>query len=148
MLMKRYVDLPLSPFSLPALVSPLVLLLLLALFLSACGVAAPVRSVYTASGDGTKPDDLTRTTTFNADDDLNVVVTLNAHSRELAVHAVFTDPAGTVYETDVIEADETVANVVLGLDWEARLAEPWPTGEWAVEIFVGGDREKSTKFKE
>ncbi|GIV81953.1 MAG: hypothetical protein KatS3mg051_1307 [Anaerolineae bacterium] len=97
-----------------------------------------MRSVYTAAGDdGSTPKDLVKTTTFRGDDDLNVVVRLGSHNRELAVSAVFTGPAGEVYTTDALEADKnSVAEVVLGLDWEAQGAVFWTPGEWRVDVYV------------
>jgi hypothetical protein len=123
----------------------LAVLLAAPLLLTACS-AEPVRDVYTASGDAARADDLTKTRAFKADDDLNVVVTLNSHSRELAIKAVFTAPDGTPYPTDALEADETVGEVVLGLDWEIRGTEYWPPGEWKVEIYVDDERAETITF--
>ena len=77
--------------------------LLMALLLAACG-SDPVDAVYTAAGDASHPDELTRTSTFRPDDDLNLVVTLNAHNRTLPVHVTFTDPQGATVTTDTVEA--------------------------------------------
>lgn len=121
------------------------LAVLIVAVLSACS-SDLVRSVYTASGDGSAPKDLVKTTTFRGDDDLNVVVRLGAHNRELAVSAVFTGPAGEVYTTDALEADESVVEVVLGLDWEAQGAVFWTPGEWRVDVYVDNKLEQSARF--
>lgn len=118
----------------------------LALLLAACGTGEMVKSAHTAAGDGTRPSDLTRTQTFRHDDDLNVVIMLNSHRRELEVSAVFNAPAGGTYATDTLEADENVGEVVLGLDWEAQNGEPWAAGEWNVEVLVDGDVEETLTF--
>ncbi len=126
---------------LPLLVGAIVLTALL----TACS-GALVREVYTAAGDGTTPDELVKTTTFRSDDDLNVVVRLNAHNRELIVSATFTGPGGEVYVTDPLEAGTTVTQVVLGLDWEAQGAVFWAEGEWQVDIYVDNQIEKIVRF--
>jgi hypothetical protein len=120
----------------------------LTLLLAACGGSANlIDEAYVAAGDGTRPADLTRTDTLRADDDLNVVVVLNAHSRELDVGAVFTGPEGDTYDTDTLEADETVGQVVLGLDWEAsRNGTGWPTGEWSVDVMINDEVEQTLTF--
>ncbi len=118
----------------------------LALLLAACGTGETVKSAYTAAGDGTRPGDLTRTGTFRHDDDLNVVIRLNTHSRELEVSAVFNAPGDSTYATDPLAADSDVGEVVLGLDWEAQNGEPWAAGEWTVEVVVDGDVEETLTF--
>ncbi|MBI5957143.1 MAG: hypothetical protein HY866_00310 [Chloroflexi bacterium] len=120
-------------------------LVMLALLLTGC-VSAPMRDAYTAAGDGTKPAELQKTGTFAADDDLNVVVRLNTHSRSLNLSAIFTSSTGDVFSTDTIEADETVGEVLLGLDWETRGNVYWPSGEWKVEVYVDEIREKTLTF--
>lgn len=120
-------------------------LVVLALLLTACS-SGTVRDAYTASGDANTPDDLSRTDTFRADDDLNVVVTLNAHTRSLPVYAVFTAPSGSVYGTDTLEADETVGEILLGLDWELSGGLSWPAGEWTVDIVVDDNVEETLTF--
>ena len=119
---------------------------LVGLLLAACA-AEPVSSVYTASGDGTKPADLTKTNVFTPDDDLNIVVKLNAHNHELAVKAVFTSPTGELYDTDILDADVTVPEVVLGLDWEAVGGVMWAEGEWSVAVFVDGEQKETAIFR-
>ena len=113
---------------------------------AACGVSPPLRSAYTASGDGTRPQDLARTTVFRADDDLNVVVELNTHSRALDVSAIFIAPTGEQYATDTLEAGDTVGTVVLGLDWEAQGTVTWPPGEWRVDVYIDDTLEKTLYF--
>jgi len=113
--------------------------------LTACS-GALVREVYTAAGDGTTPDELVRTTTFRGDDDLNVVVRLDARNRDLIVAATFTGPEGEVYVTDPLEVGATVTEVVLGLDWEAQGAVFWTAGEWQVEVYVDNEMEKIVRF--
>ncbi len=127
------------------LLSLAVMALLLIVGLTACSDET-VRSVYTAAGDGSTPKDLVKTTTFRGDDDLNVVVRLGSHNRELAVSAVFTGPAGEVYTTDVLEADKNTVEVVLGLDWEAQGAVFWAPGEWRVDIYVDEKLEQTARF--
>lgn len=119
--------------------------LALVLLLTACS-AMPVNSVYTAVGDGTKPAELQKTSTFTDSDDLNIVVKLNTHNRTLNVSAIFTSPLGDVYNTDTLEADETVGEVLLGLDWEARGSVPWDAGKWTVDVYIDEAREKQLHF--
>ena len=121
------------------------LLMILAALLSGCS-SALVRDVHTAAGDGTTPAELTRTTAFRGDDDLNVVVRLNARNRDVILSATFTGPGGEVYITDPLEAGATVTQVVLGLDWEAQGAVFWAEGEWQVEVYVDNAMEKIVRF--
>jgi hypothetical protein len=125
--------------------SPLLLVLVLALVLTGCGSEA-VRDAYTATGDSSEPDDLEKTSTFRADDDLNVVVTLGTHNYEVPIYAIFRAPTGAAYATDVLEADKTVGKVLLGLDWEGQGTLTWPTGTWTVEIYVEDAREETLSF--
>jgi hypothetical protein len=117
----------------------------LAVVLAACG-SDPVHGAYVAAGDGTKPDDLVKTTTFKPDDDLNVVVTLGAHSRSLPVYAVFNAPSGASYSTDTLEAGRTVGQVLLGLDWESQGTGSWPSGVWTVDVYIDNVKEKTLEF--
>ena len=119
----------------------MILALLIPLLLAACGSGKPLRDAYTASGDGSLPDELTKTAVFRSDDDLNVVVTLNAHNRDLPVYAIFKAPTGDSYATDDLAADSTVGQVLLGLDWEAEGSVQWPEGEWTVDVYVDADKE-------
>ena len=118
----------------------------LALLLTACGSGELLNDAYTAAGDGTRLQDVTKTTTFRHDDDLNVVIVLNAHSRELEVGAVFNAPDGAVYGTDTLEADETVGEVLLGLDWESQNGAAWAAGEWTVDVQIDENTEKTLRF--
>lgn len=118
--------------------------LLLSLLLAACG-SGPVAEVYTAAGDATHPDEVSRTATFRPHDDLNLVVLLNAHNRTLPVHATFTDPQGATITTDTVEAGSAASALVLGLDFEAQGAA-WPSGEWQAAVFVDGDEVKTVRF--
>jgi hypothetical protein len=119
--------------------------LIVPLLLTACS-AKPVKAVYTASGDGTRPEDLDKTTVFKPDDDLNVVITLNSHNRALPVKAVFTSPDGFQYETDEINMDETAGVAVLGLDWEMQDNTLWTQGDWKVDVYVDNKLEDTVKF--
>lgn len=122
-------------------------LLVVVLLLSACS-SKPITDAYLASGDATQFDDRTLqpTTSFKADDDLNVIVTLNAHTRTYSIYALFTGPENATFATDPIEADNTVGKVLLGLDWEPQNNIPWPTGEWRVDIFVDETAETTLEF--
>lgn len=121
------------------------LLAMVPLLLTACS-SKPLKDVYTATGDETRPEDLDKNTVFNSNDDLNVVITFNAHNRKLPVQAVFIAPDGTSYPTDELEMDKTAGVAVLGLDWEAQGITPWAEGDWKVEIYVDGKREKTLSF--
>jgi len=120
--------------------------LIVVIVVAACGVTDPLRSAYTAAGDGTRPQDLTRADVFQADDDLNVVVELNSHSRTLDISAIFIAPTGEQYATDTLEAGDTVGEVVLGLDWEAQGTVGWPPGEWQVDVYIDDTLEKTLHF--
>jgi hypothetical protein len=119
--------------------------LIVPLLLTACSTK-PVKAVYTASGDGTRPEDLDKTTVFKPDDDLNVVITLNSHNRTLPVKAVFTSPDGFQYETDEINMDETAGVAVLGLDWEMQDNTLWTQGDWKVDVYVDNKLEDTVNF--
>jgi hypothetical protein len=120
-------------------------LLVAVLALTACG-SEQLSGAYTAAGDGNRPDDLTKTATFRADDDLNVVVTLSPHTRTLPVYAIFTAPNGNAYATDALDADETVGKVLLGLDWDAQGNVSWPVGDWHVDVYVDNERQDTLRF--
>ena len=119
--------------------------LLAVLLLTACS-AKPLKAVYTASGDGTRPEDLEKTTVFKPDDDLNVVITLNSHNRTLPVKAVFIAPDGVQYATDDLNMDETAGVAVLGLDWESENNTLWTEGDWKADIYVDNTLEDTVKF--
>jgi len=122
-----------------------VLLGILMLILTACSGDA-VAEVYTAAGDATDPGELTATTRFAADDDLNVVVRLNPHTRSVALRAVFLGPDGTQIATDTLEAEPTVGEVLLGLDWEVLGSGDWPAGDWQVEVYADDARFSTLDF--
>ncbi len=122
------------------------MLLGLALLLAACG-SDVVTGVATASGDGTTPAELQRTDTFRPDDDLNLIIDLGAHNRDLPVYAVFEGPNGETYSTDPIDAEATVGQVLLGLDWEAQNGTMWPPGDWTVRVFVDDEQQASVHFR-
>jgi hypothetical protein len=122
--------------------------MLAAVVLAACS-ADPIDEVYMAPGDGSLPEELlSQTTTFQADDDLNVVVKLNAHKRTLEVRAIFTAlSTNALYQTNTVEAEETTGEVVLGLDWETLGGgEYWPTGDWKVDIYLNNELEQTVNF--
>ena len=119
--------------------------LVVPLLLTACS-AKPVKAVYTASGDGTRPEDLDKTTVFKPDDDLNLVITLNSHSRTLPVKAVFTAPDGVQYQTDDLNMDKTAGVAVLGLDWEMQNNTLWTVGDWKADVYVDNKLEDTVKF--
>ncbi|MCD4687624.1 MAG: hypothetical protein K8S97_16980 [Anaerolineae bacterium] len=114
--------------------------LVLTLLLAACGTDELVQTAYTAAGDGSTPDSVTKTAAFHPQDDLNVVVELNTHRRELEIYAVFNAPNGGQYATNTLKADETVPFVLLGLDWETSGGEDWVLGEWSVDVFIDEER--------
>jgi hypothetical protein len=120
-------------------------LALVILLLAACS-SAPVDRAYMAAGDETRPDLLDATQTFRGDDDLNVVVTLGAHNRSKTLYAIFTSPTGAKYQTDPLNAEKTVGQVILGLDWEAQGSGGWAAGEWTADIYVDDEREKTLTF--
>ncbi len=123
----------------------IVFLLVALLVLAGCS-SDMYKSGYTASGEGVRPAELHKTTTFKTDDDLNVVVKLNSHKRTLPVRATFVGPDGTAYPTDALEAEETVGEVTLGLDWEAMGSLPWIAGDWKAEVYVEDKKVDTLKF--
>lgn len=124
----------------------MVFLLVTLLVLVGCS-SEMYHSAYTASGEGVRPDELNKTSTFKTDGDLNVVVKLNSHKRNLPIRATFIAPDGASYPTDVLEAEETVGEVTLGLDWAAMGSQPWLTGDWKVEIYVEDKKVDTLTFK-
>jgi hypothetical protein len=121
--------------------------LVLALLLAACGTDDLVKNAFTAAGDGTNPESVNKTTIFHPQDDLNVVVELNTHRRELELYAVFNAPNGDQIATNTLNADETVPWALLGLDWEASGGTDWVMGEWTVDVFVDEERATSLTFE-
>jgi len=123
------------------------LLLVVALILTACS-SGPISDAYTAAGDDNHPDKTQKTRSFKGDDDLNVVVVLNTHTRTLPIYAVFTGPTGNTYSTDPVEADKTTGKVLLGLDWETQGGGgSWPAGEWTAEVYVEQTKEATLEFE-
>ncbi len=125
----------------------LVMMIVVGLALAACGSGDGkwVDNAYTAVGDDTDPDKLVKTTVFQPSDDLNVVVVLASHNRDLAAMAVFTDPTGRAIPTDVLELDKTVGPVMFGLDFEQSGGQSWAAGDWRVEVYVG-EPQKNVDF--
>lgn len=117
-----------------------------ALLLTACG-SDVVTGVTTASGDGNTPAELQRTATFRPDDDLNLIIDLGAHNRDLPLYAVFEGPGGATYRTDPINAEPTVGQVLLGLDWEAQGGVLWPSGEWTARVYVDDEQRAIIHFR-
>lgn len=125
----------------------LVMMIVVGLVLAACGSGDGkwVDHAYTAVGDDTDPDKLVKTTVFQPSDDLNVVVVLGSHNRDLAAMAVFTDPTGRSIPTDVLELDKTVGPVTFGLDFEQSGEQNWTAGDWRVDVYVG-EPQKNVDF--
>lgn len=124
----------------------LLIALMGAIALAGCGTDALLKDAYTAAGDGVSAKEVTRTAVFAHDDDLNVVIILNPHRRTLKLEALFTAPDGGVFRTDTLEADATVGQALLGLDWEARGGLSWPEGEWQVQVLIDGDVVGTERF--
>ncbi|MCZ7547151.1 MAG: hypothetical protein M5R40_28140 [Anaerolineae bacterium] len=101
----------------------------------------PLSDVYTAAGDGVKPEELTATDVFTTDDDLNIVVTV---SRAAEVTAVFTLPGDLSGEDGPVSLAAGESRV-FGLDWESY-GEPWPAGAGTVEVLVGGEVVETLTF--
>jgi hypothetical protein len=101
--------------------------------------------VYTAAGDSYYVEELTRTTSFSADDDLNVVFLVQNVSAAVKVAAVFCAPNGDYYNAGESEL-EVGGPYLLGLDWESH-GEMWEIGEaWFVELYVNGQVELTLGF--
>ncbi|NDJ78285.1 MAG: hypothetical protein GYB65_18710 [Chloroflexi bacterium] len=122
-------------------------LLALVMALAACS-SVPVREAYTAAGESSNPNNVTEQDEFSAFEDLNVVIELNRHSHKLLLQAVFRPLAtGQEYWTNVQEAEETTGTVLLGLSWDGTTGgEPWPSGEWQVDILVDQEVEDTVSF--
>lgn len=101
-----------------------------------CDPFAVYDSAYTAQGEGITEPELSATTEFQPNDDLNVVVKL-ARKCDSKVTAVFINPSGESEEPLIVSASENTATVVLGLDWESVPNEElWLAGQWSVEIYI------------
>ena len=94
----------------------------------------PLRQVYTASGDSFRPEKLSPTATFRADDDINVVFVTDVDAE---VNVIFVQPDGARREMGATQAQAGVSQLS-GLDWEVD-QEAWPAGQWAAEIYVDGE---------
>lgn len=108
------------------------------------GSTARLIDVYTASGDSYYADELTRTTVFSSDDDLNVVFLVQNVDASVAVAGVFCAPDGNYYDGDENVFDNGGPYLV-GLDWESQ-AEAWVTGDWYVELYVDDQLEMALAF--
>lgn len=126
-----------------------IVLILAAVTLTACGSDGIYDQAYTASGDGTNELELNKTEQFPRNEDLNVVVKLNSHDSDVEVVATFFDPEGQqVGDSLSVTADQNVGTVVLGLDWEGKGDEEfWEDGRWTVNIEVDGEEVDSLDFR-
>ena len=100
--------------------------------------------VFTASGDSYYVDQLTRTTVFNNDDDLNVVFRVQNITQAITIAGVFCAPDGDYYDA----GENTYENggpYMLGLDWEYE-GVPWVAGDWFAELYVNGAPEITLRF--
>lgn len=96
------------------------------------GDTGPFREIYSASGDGSVPDEVLPTTTFLPNDDINLVLSA---AQPVDVNVLFVLPDGRSSEqTASLTAGE---DVVLGLDWES-VGEPWLEGEGRIEVYIAG----------
>jgi hypothetical protein len=126
-----------------------IVLILVAVALTACTSDGVYDQAYTASGDGTNELELNRTEQFPRNEDLNVVVKLNSHDSDVEVVATFFDPDGDqVGDPLSVTADQNVGTVVLGLDWEGKGDEEfWEDGRWRVQIDVDGEEVDTLEFR-
>jgi len=100
--------------------------------------------VYTAAGDSYNPGDLTPTTTFRSDDDLNAVFQVQHVSGRVNVGGVFCSPDGAAHDGGSGDF-ENGGPYLAGLDWEAE-STPWEPGHWTVELYVDGTLELALGF--
>lgn len=126
-----------------------IVLILVAVALTACAGDGIYDQAYTASGDGTNELELNKTEQFPRNEDLNVVVKLNSHDSDVEVVATFFDPDGDqVGDPLTVTADQNVGTVVLGLDWEGKGDEEfWEDGRWSVSIEVDGEEVDTLEFR-
>lgn len=126
----------------------IVVIVLLTLALAACSSEGVYARAYTASGDGTREIDLSRTNSFQRNADLNVVVELNSHDSDVEVEVTFYNPDGNqVGDPLVATAASGVGTVVLGLDWEARPGgDLWPDGAWKAVVRIDGEEVETLDF--
>jgi hypothetical protein len=110
------------------------------------GLASSERliDVYTAAGDSYYPDELTRTTTFRQDDDLNAVFRVQNVSGSATVGGVFCAPSGDAHDGGSGDF-ENGGPFLAGLDWEAESTN-WEPGHWYVELYVDGTLELTLGF--
>ncbi len=103
-----------------------------------------IETAYTAAGDGSTPSEVTETTVFRTDDDLNVVLTTQNIPKTAQAAAVFCSPSGAVHDAGAGDVEDGMT-YLLGLDWEyASVA--WETGQWFVEVYVNGQLEVTLGF--
>lgn len=105
---------------------------------------ARLSSVYLASGDGYSVEEVTPTSVFRPDDDLNVVL-ISQMPRSVSATTRFCGPGGVVLdggEGEILAGE----SYLLGVDWEYQ-SEPWPVGDWFVEIYVEGTLEVTLAFQ-
>lgn len=100
------------------------------------GSSARISDAYTASGDGYSPAEVVPADVFRSDDDLNVVLTLDAASVPLTVTAIFCGPDGISGNGGEMTVSDT-DTYLFGLDWESE-SIPWEAGPWVVEIYLDG----------
>ncbi len=106
--------------------------------------SARLIDVFTASGDSYYVDQLTRTTVFKNDDDLNVVFRVQNITQAINVAGVFCAPDGDYYDA----GENTYENggpYMLGIDWEYE-GVPWVPGDWFAEVYVNGAPELTLGF--
>lgn len=104
---------------------------------------------YTASGEGSREQDLKPDEQFSPSEDLNVVIKLNQRRSTVEVLARFIDPNGDMLDEIRTEAPSSVGTVVMGLDYEARtdIGNTWQTGPYRVEISIDGELAETLFFR-
>lgn len=98
--------------------------------------ADTLTGVYAAAGDSYYVEELTRTTTFARDDDMNIVFELRNTGGPATVAGVFCAPDGSVLDAGEGEF-EVGGPFLIGLDWEFYNAA-WQPGAWYAEVYVNG----------
>lgn len=98
--------------------------------------ADTLTGVYTAAGDSYYVEELTRTTVFVPDDDMNVVFEMHNTGGPAIVAGVFCAPDGSVFDAGEGEF-EVGGPFLIGLDWEFY-NEAWHEGAWYAELYVNG----------
>lgn len=104
---------------------------------------AILRDVYMAAGDGYTPEQVTPSTTFRVDDDLNVVFSVPP-GVDIAASALFCAPDGSAHDAGSgrFSGGDTY---LLGLDWEFE-ETLWVPGAWYVEVTVDGALDVTLAF--